>query len=135
MKMPKLPKIAFRSPPEASARHATARRAPAADDYYDEEPKTNLSSAFVVVLILHVVAVGGIYAFNSIKAARRGSEPRISATARQFERRAPGSQSLPRLYRMALNTAATATPRKTARRPPPLRPPAPMFTPSKPATI
>jgi len=32
-----------------------------------EEPSMRLSSAFIVVLLLHVVAVGGIYAFNSIK--------------------------------------------------------------------
>jgi LysM repeat protein len=81
MKLPKLPKIAF--PRRSKKLHATtaSRRAPATDDYYDEEPKTNLSSAFVVVLILHVVAVGGIYAFNSIKAARRGAEAVPAATA------------------------------------------------------
>jgi len=50
------------------------------DDYDDEEPTTNLSSAFVVVLILHVVAIGGIYAFNSIKASRRGHEPMMAPT-------------------------------------------------------
>ena len=52
-----------------------ARMKPAMDDYDDDEPTTRLSSAFFVVLILHVVAVGGIYAFNSIKAHRRGLEP------------------------------------------------------------
>lgn len=41
-----------------------ARRADA--DY--AEPNMKLSSAFVVVLVLHVVAIGGIYAFSSIKA-------------------------------------------------------------------
>jgi LysM repeat protein len=51
---------------------ATARAArPAMDHYDEEEPTTNLSSAFVIVLVLHVVAVGGIYAFNSIKASRK----------------------------------------------------------------
>ncbi len=72
MKMPKLPKL---PKPQPKRLQATARRAaqPAIDDY-EEEPTTRLSSAFVVVLILHVVAVGGIYAFNSIKAHRRGNE-------------------------------------------------------------
>lgn len=72
MKMPKLPKL---PKPQPKRLQATARRAaqPAIDDY-DEEPTTRLSSAFVVVLILHVVAVGGIYAFNSIKAHRRGND-------------------------------------------------------------
>lgn len=107
MKMPKLPKIAFPRRQKRLNATTSARRAPAADDYYDEEPKTNLSSAFVVVLILHVVAVGGIYAFNSIKAARRGSEPRISATA-------PSSNGTPLAAKATaplpdgLNTAATA---------------------------
>lgn len=64
---------------QASAR---AARRPVDDYDEDEEPTTNLSSAFVVVLILHVVAVGGIYAFNSIKQSRKGHEP-IAAQAEQ----------------------------------------------------
>jgi len=45
-----------------------------AEDYDADEPQTKLSSAFIVVLLLHVVAVGGIYAFNSIKASRKDQE-------------------------------------------------------------
>ena len=37
------------------------------EEYYEAEPNMKLSHAFMVVLILHVVAVGGIYAFNHIK--------------------------------------------------------------------
>lgn len=48
---------------------ASARRAATMDDY-DEEPSMKLSSAFVVVLLLHLVAVGGIYAFTRIKEHR-----------------------------------------------------------------
>lgn len=68
MKVPKL----FPIKPRKKL-HATARRVapPAVGDYDSEEPQTKLSSAFVVVLILHIVAVGGIYAFNSIKAHRK----------------------------------------------------------------
>jgi len=44
----------------------TTRRSREAD--FTEEPNVRLSSAFVVVLVLHVVAVGGIYAFNALKA-------------------------------------------------------------------
>jgi LysM repeat protein len=44
------------------------------------QPTTKLSSAFVVVLILHLVAVGGIYAFNSIKASRRSHAQILAAT-------------------------------------------------------
>lgn len=48
---------------------AAARRAahPEEDFFYDEEPNMKLSRAFIIVLILHVVAVGGIFAFNTIK--------------------------------------------------------------------
>jgi LysM repeat protein len=77
MKTPKfLNKLsAVLSPRPRKVLKATARTArPAIDDYDAEEPTTKLSSAFIVVLILHVVAVGGIYAFNSIKASRRGRE-------------------------------------------------------------
>lgn len=74
-KMPKMPRLPKLPKPQPKRLNASARRAaqPAFEDY-DEEPTTRLSSAFVVVLILHVVAVGGIYAFNSIKAHRRGNE-------------------------------------------------------------
>jgi len=77
MKTPKfLTKLSAVLTPKPKKRlQATARAArPSVDDYDDEEPTTKLSSAFIVVLILHVVAVGGIYAFNSIKAARRDRE-------------------------------------------------------------
>ena len=59
-------KLPFRPPNKKKLQAATARRMREAD--YTEEPNVKLSSAFVVVLVLHVVAVGGIYAFNAIKA-------------------------------------------------------------------
>lgn len=66
----KLAAMMPRRPPKKL--QATARAArQTMEDYDSEEPTTKLSSAFIVVLILHVVAVGGIYAFNSIKASRR----------------------------------------------------------------
>ena len=37
------------------------------DEYFVEEPNVKLSRAFVVVLLLHVVAVGGIFAFSTLK--------------------------------------------------------------------
>jgi LysM repeat protein len=79
LKMPNLKKLAakFRgAPPRQRTYRASAKRAqPAIDDYDDEErPTTRLSSAFIVVLLLHLVAVGGIYAFNSIKAHRHAQE-------------------------------------------------------------
>ena len=101
MKMPKLPRIAFPRRPKKLHAATAARRAPA-DNYYDEEPKTNLSSAFIVVLILHVVAVGGIYTFNSIRAARRGLE--VQASSASADPAAAGSPLV------AKASATTATP-------------------------
>lgn len=52
---------------------ARSRRAPIVveeeEDEFLEEPEPNmkLSHAFVVVLVLHVIAVAGVFAFNSIK--------------------------------------------------------------------
>ncbi len=63
MKLPKL------LPKKNRKLEVAARRAPR-DAEEIEEPNMRLSSAFVVVLVLHLVAVGGIYAFNSIKAHR-----------------------------------------------------------------
>ncbi|MFZ0616850.1 MAG: LysM peptidoglycan-binding domain-containing protein [Chthoniobacterales bacterium] len=37
---------------------------------YGPEPNMKLSHAFLVVLLLHVIAVGGLYAFNSMKAGK-----------------------------------------------------------------
>lgn len=58
---------------------ATAVRRPlrAATADYEEmsEPNMKLSRALLIVLILHVVAVSGVIAFNAIK-TRQGSAPR-----------------------------------------------------------
>jgi LysM repeat protein len=54
-----------------------------AEDYDADEPQTKLSSAFIVVLLLHVVAVGGIYAFNSIKSSRKDQEKTAQAAPAQ----------------------------------------------------
>jgi LysM repeat protein len=58
------------APPPAQKVQATTRRASRAAHDNHDEPNMKLSHAFIVVLVLHVVAVGGIYAFNSIKAQR-----------------------------------------------------------------
>lgn len=51
------------------ARAATMQAAEEYDDY-GPEPNMKLSHAFLVVLMLHVIAVGGLYAFNSMKAGK-----------------------------------------------------------------
>src|SRR5881296_2803481 len=65
-------------------RAATARRASAASagmDFGDiPEPSMKLSRALLIVLLLHVVAVTGIIAFNAIK-THQASLPTTSATA------------------------------------------------------
>lgn len=48
----------------------TARQLVPTRDVDEAEPTMKLSTAFVVVLLLHLIAVGGILAFNTIKAHR-----------------------------------------------------------------
>ncbi len=63
----KIPKLFLRK----KLRATTARRslsAPGAVDYDEmSEPNMKLSRALLIVLVMHVVAVAGIIAFNSIK--------------------------------------------------------------------
>jgi len=62
---------------------ATARRASAASAGMDfegiPEPNMKLSRALLIVLLLHVVAVSGIIAFNAIKTRERAFAPPTSA--------------------------------------------------------
>ena len=62
---------------------ATARRASAASagmDFGDiPEPNMKLSRALLIVLLLHVVAVSGIIAFNAIKTRESSFAPAIPA--------------------------------------------------------
>jgi LysM repeat protein len=55
----------------ASAQRAAAKYAD--EDYGADEPNVKLSRAFVVVLLLHVVAVGGIFAFSALKDRQTGT--------------------------------------------------------------
>lgn len=61
---------------------ATARRASAASAGMDfegiPEPNMKLSRALLIVLLLHVVAVSGIIAFNAIKTRERAFVPQTS---------------------------------------------------------
>lgn len=62
---------------------ATARRASAASAAMDFEgvpqPNMKLSRALLIVLLLHVVAVSGIIAFNALKTRERAFVPATSA--------------------------------------------------------
>jgi LysM repeat protein len=77
----------------------------AMDDYDDDQPTTKLSSAFIVVLILHVVAVGGIFAFKGIKAHRTSREIPVAATTERPTTRT----GLPEQTNSNVHTTAVAT--------------------------
>jgi LysM repeat protein len=78
MKRIKIPRLF--SPKKMLA--ATARRASAASAGMDfegiPEPNMKLSRALLIVLLLHVVAVSGIIAFNAIKTRERAYVPPTS---------------------------------------------------------
>jgi len=65
----KMVKRTLRRTPRKQLRAAAPRAAGkySEDEYLVEEPNVKLSRAFVVVLLLHVVAVGGIFAFSALK--------------------------------------------------------------------
>jgi LysM repeat protein len=71
----RLIKKTVKGTPKKKLRAAGPRSAAkyAEEDYSAEEPNVKLSRAFVVVLLLHVVAVGGIFAFSALKDQQTGS--------------------------------------------------------------
>jgi hypothetical protein len=62
----------------------------AEEDYSAEEPNVKLSRAFVVVLLLHIVAVGGIFAFSALKDRQSGSAAGKTEAANQKVTGTPG---------------------------------------------
>jgi LysM repeat protein len=74
--------------PSKKLRATTARRSLGMPDEMDyeemSEPNMKLSRALLIVLVLHVVAVAGIIAFNTIK-SRQGAVPPV-AMARTTEK-------------------------------------------------
>ncbi|MBV8585327.1 MAG: LysM peptidoglycan-binding domain-containing protein [Verrucomicrobia bacterium] len=92
---------------------AAAHRAPARyteEEYVSEEPNVKLSRAFVVVLLLHVVAVGGIFAFSALK------DRQLAATSTAIAASTPNRPSpdnSPRLT--ATKTSATTNDLQTAK--------------------
>jgi LysM repeat protein len=81
MKLPAFlkPKATTAAKPKTKKLAAATRLASADEDYADE-PGMRLSSAFVVVLLLHVVAIGGVCAFSKLK-ERRATAPENPAAA------------------------------------------------------
>ena len=70
-----------------SATTAVARRG-SSHEMEDMEPTMKLSTAFIVVLLLHLIAVGGIFAFKTIKAPGNVSYP-------EAENKAPVAETTP----------------------------------------
>jgi LysM repeat protein len=102
------------------------------DEYDDDEPTMKLSKAFFVVLLLHVIAVGGIYMFNSIKAHRPSVADEIEDKASPApvlqEEKAPATQAVSNKLTQApavassqsapVNKATASTVAKAANNPP-----------------
>ena len=80
----KIPPLFIRQKPKKKLRASTARRSMAAPEEMDyeemSEPNMKLSRALLIVLVLHVVAVAGIIAFNTIK-SRQGGLPQQQGNA------------------------------------------------------
>lgn len=127
MKLSKPIKLALRRPPKLRPRtgkSALHSRAAAAtmDEPYDEEdydmeaePNMKLSHAFIVVLILHLIAVGGVFAFNSIKARQNAETKAAVAKAQTAEKAAestavaesaPASAAAPDAWKGKVHTVA-----------------------------
>ncbi|HKM58363.1 MAG TPA: LysM domain-containing protein [Chthoniobacterales bacterium] len=63
------------------------------EDCGADEPNVKLSRAFVVVLLLHVVAVGGIFAFSALKDRQTATVTGKGATNGQRPSLAQGAQT------------------------------------------
>jgi len=82
--------------PSKKLRATTARRSLGLPDEMDyeemSEPNMKLSRALLIVLVLHVVAVAGIIAFNTIK-SRQGVVPTVSTAKTTAQKTAAPSVS------------------------------------------
>src|SRR5437764_15261394 len=78
--------------PSKKLRATTARRSLGVPDEMDyeemSEPNMKLSRALLIVLVLHVVAVAGIIAFNTIK-SRQGIVPPPVAAKKVSQKSTP----------------------------------------------
>ena len=92
-------------------RATTARRSLGAPDEMDyeemSEPNMKLSRALLIVLVLHVVAVAGIIAFNTIK-SRQGSMPAPVQANTSSNQPVPAKSQAPSVA--SIETAPLSTP-------------------------
>ncbi len=91
---PPSPRVAPRRiPPRRKLQARAASNPKEVEDYEEEyEPSMKLWQAFFVVFLLHVLAVGGIFAFNSLKSGREkpvAAKPAATKTAEPAKAEAP----------------------------------------------
>lgn len=96
---PAAPRAARRIVPRKRIHARVASSREEVDDYESEsEPSMKLSQAFLVVLALHILAVGGIYGFNKLKessakpvAAKTESAPAAPPVSEKAQEPAPAA--------------------------------------------
>ena len=103
MKLPLFSKMTAK-PRTRKVVRASARTMRGDEDYYEPEPNMKLSHAFMVVLVLHIVAVGGIWAFNQLHSGRKG----VAAVSELADKLALSSQ--PKVSRAAEPATAVRQP-------------------------
>ncbi len=80
----------------------------------DDEGSSRLSGAFVVVLLLHVVAIVGVFAFSRINEGRVATTPNASSAAQ--ENPAAGTKAATQKASSATSATATETRQSEARK-------------------
>lgn len=111
MKIPLFSKLTAKSRGRKVVRASAARAARGHDDdYYEMEPNMKLSHAFMVVLILHIVAVGGIYAFNHINARKSSGPNLLSNISERIAQAAGGGTSVSASAAPAVSAAPVRQP-------------------------
>lgn len=117
MKIPSI--LNPRIPRKQKLRASTARRArtlglPDEMDYEEmAEPNMKLSRALLIVLVLHVVAVAGIVAFNTIKTRENERAPTATETAVPPVAATPAAASLAEASPALPNDVAKVAPSHT----------------------
>jgi len=76
--------------PQRKLRATAVRRAPSRAAEEEDEPTMRLSSAFIVVVLLHLVAIGGIITFEKVK-VHRNAASEAEAPTRSAPAAAPAS--------------------------------------------
>lgn len=99
------------SAPKKKLRATATRRVPQSRQMdEEEEPTMRLSSAFVIVLLLHFVAIGGIGAFESIKVHQRtGGDVLSSKKEEEAASRAVAEATEPKVAPGEILAAASRT--------------------------